>query len=157
MYYQNKHHTHRLNDRGFTIVELLIIVITAGVLIGIVYSTFTDIGRRRRNSERQQDIKTIQRAIEDYYAQKERYPSLDQLNDTAWRTKNIKALSDNQLLIDPSSSQPLLSAAPAAKIYSYAPTTADGKACNNLTHDCMRYVLTATQEDAEVYTKNNYN
>ncbi len=156
MYYQNKHHARIYKERGFTIVELLIIIITIGLLVGIFFTTFTDIGRKRRNSERQQDVKTIQHAIEDYYSQKERYPSLAQINDVNWRSKNIKSLSNDDIT-DPSSKQSALSPAPAAKVYSYAPATTDGAPCDNVTLDCMKYVLTATQEDAEAYAKNNYN
>lgn len=156
MYYQNKQRTLRNDNHGFTIVELLIIVITASLLIGIFFTTFTDLGRKKRNSQRQADIKTIQHAIEDYYSQKEKYPSLEQINNLSWRSTNIRSLS-NDVMTDPSSKKPLLVATPTAKIYSYAPTTADGGPCDNATQDCMKYVLTATQEDAEVYIKNNYN
>ena len=139
MYYQNKHHSKINNDHGFTIVELLIIIITVGLLVGIFFTTFTDIGRKRRNSERQQDIKTIQHAIEDYYSQKERYPSLAQINDVDWRSKNIKSLSNDDVT-DPSSKQAALAPAPVAKMYSYAPTTTDGAPCDNTLQDCMKYV-----------------
>lgn len=144
------------NQRGFTVVELLLIIITVGAITGLIITTFTDLGRKRQNSERQQDITTLQRALENYYSQQEKYPTLAQLNDRAWRTKNLKSISDD-VLVDPANSVPVLVSAPAAKSYSYAPTTTDGGSCDNSTNDCMKYVLTATQQDESPFVKNNYN
>lgn len=144
------------NTAGFTIVELLIVIIAVGVLLAITISSFNDYQRKRRNSERQNDIRAIQQTIESYYAQTEKYPSLNEINDSAFRGKNLKGLAD-EMLTDPQSKQAILVAKPAAKVYAYQPVGEDGGKCDNKARDCLTYVLTATQEGAEEFSKNNYN
>lgn len=144
------------NQNGFSIVEVLIVILAVGLVGTVAITSFTDIRHRNHNSERQQDIKTVQRAIEDFYSQKEKYPSLAEINSASWRTKNLKTLLDSDLT-DPSNSTAQFADTPTAKQYSYQPTAEDGAACDNITRDCMRYVLTATQEEADPYTKNNFN
>jgi prepilin-type N-terminal cleavage/methylation domain-containing protein len=144
------------NQKGFTIVELLIVIIIISILAGLIVTTFSDFRRKSRNSERQNDIKFTQQAVENYYAQNEKYPTLGQLNDSAWRAKNMKTLGADELQ-DPSGTKASLATAPAANIYSYQPVAQDDGVCDNVTRDCMKYTLTATQEGGEVFTKNNFN
>lgn len=153
-YRSERHQPH--NQSGFTIVELLIIIMVTGAITGLAISISSDNFRKRHNTERQRDILQLQDALEDYYAQNEKYPTLANINDIAWRTKNLKTVGEDQFT-DPKSKTAALVSAPQANAYSYAPTTIDGNSCDNVTSDCMKYVLTATQEGAEAYTKNNYN
>ncbi len=154
-YYAARHSTSK-SQHGFTIVELLIIVVVLGAFTGFALSISNDTFRKRHNAERQRDIRQLQDALEDYYSQNEVYPTLANLNDAAWRTKNLKSISADELT-DPKSKSAVMVTAPAANAYSYAPTTPDGNSCDNSTSDCMKYVLTATQEGGELYAKNNYN
>lgn len=144
------------NRSGFTIVELLIVIIVIGILTGLIVTTFSDFKRKSRNTERQNDIKYVQQAVENYYAQNEKYPTFDNLNDSAWRVKNIKTLGADELQ-DPSAVDAKLSKTPVANVYSYEPQAEDGGVCDNTTRDCMKYILTATQEGTEPFVKNNYN
>lgn len=154
-YYAPRQSSSR-SQHGFTIVELLIIVVVIGAFTGFAISISGDTFRKRHNAERQRDVRQLQDALEDYYSQNEVYPTLANLNDASWRTKNLKNISADELT-DPKSKSAVMVTAPQANAYSYAPTTADGNSCDNSTSDCMKYVLTATQEGSEVYTKNNYN
>ncbi len=151
-----KMNKQKLSSQGFTIVELLIVVIVIGILAGLIVTTFSDFRRKSRNSERQNDIKFVQQAVENYYAQNETYPTLAQLNDSAWRSKNMKTLGPDELT-DPKASSPNLAGSPAQSIYSYQPTAEDNGNCDNKDRDCMKYTLTATQEGGETFVKNNYN
>jgi prepilin-type N-terminal cleavage/methylation domain-containing protein len=144
------------NDKGFTIVELLIVIVVIGILAALVVTTFTGIQQRARNTERQTDIKAIHGQVEAYYAQNGRYPTLDNLNDAAFRTANMKGL-DVEALKDPKGSASTLAATAAANVYSYAVTASGGGACDNSTADCAAYTLTATNEGGGTYTKTNLN
>src|SRR5882757_3970226 len=88
------------NRSGFTIVELLIVIVVIGILAGLVITTFTGIQQKARNTERQTDIKAIHGQVEAYYAQNGRYPTLANLNDVTWRGANMKGL-DPEALKDP--------------------------------------------------------
>jgi prepilin-type N-terminal cleavage/methylation domain-containing protein len=152
---------------GFTIVELLIVIVVIGILAGLVITTFTGIQQKARNTERQTDIKAVYGQVEAYYAQNGRYPTLANLNTRAWRTTNMKGL-DSEAIKDPkgvgagtstSDTAPYqLAATPAANIYAYAVFAADGTtACDNTTTDCAVYTLTATYEGGGTFAKTNLN
>lgn len=88
---------------GFTIVELLIVIVIIGILAGLVITTFAGIQQKARDSERKTDINAIQKQLEAFYADKGYYPSLNDLNDSSFRsTNNIKL--DTKALADPSTS-----------------------------------------------------
>lgn len=144
-------------QQGFTIVELLIVIVVIGILAGLVITTFTGIQQKARNTERQTDIKAIHGQVEAYYAQNGKYPTLGNLNDSAWRTLNMKGL-DAEALKDPKGSAQTLVASPASNAYAYAVFAADGTtACDNSTTDCAVYTLTATYEGGGTFAKKNLN
>lgn len=144
-------------QRGFTIVELLIVIVVIGILAGLVVTTFTGIQQKARNTERQTDVKAIHGQVEAYYAQNGRYPTLGNLNDGTWRTANMKGL-DTEALKDPKGSASTLVATAAANSYAYAVFASDGTtACDNTTTDCAVYTLTATYEGGGTFAKSNLN
>jgi general secretion pathway protein G len=130
---------------GFTIVELLIVIVVIGILATLVIVTFTGIQQRARNTKRQTDINAIASHIEAYFADNAKYPTLTDLNSSTFRSANLKGL-DPEALKDPKGSAQTLVATPAASSYAYAVTDDSGNACDNSTTDCTKYTLTATYE-----------
>lgn len=144
------------NNKGFTIVELLIVIVVIGILAALVVTTFTGIQQRARNTERQTDIKAIHGQVEAYYAQNGRYPTLANLNDGTFRSANMKGL-DAEALKDPKGTAQTLVATAAANAYSYDVQASGGGACDNATNDCVQYTLTATYEGGGTFAKTNLN
>ncbi len=148
-------------QQGFTIVELLIVIVVIGILAALVITTFNGIQQKGRDTERQTDVKALHGQLEAYYAQNGRYPTLANLNDTTFRNASMKGL-DVGALVDPkgdkTASAPIASSA-GANVYSYAvsPTSCD----NGAGGDCTGYVLTATLEGtidgSGTYVKNSLN
>lgn len=139
-------------SQGFTIVELLIVIVVIGILAALVISTYAGIQGKARNAKRQNDISTLQTAIEGFYTQNTYYPDLTtDLNVPAWRAANMRTL-DSVALADPSNTgatdaaRQVLVSAPVANSYSYAVTAADGTACSDAAKNCALYTLTATYE-----------
>jgi type II secretion system protein G len=62
-------------QKGFTIVELVVVMIVIGILASIVMITFTTVQQRNRDSQRDRDITEVQRALDKYYAANGIYPS----------------------------------------------------------------------------------
>lgn len=146
--------TLKRKQQGFTIVELLIVIVVIGILAALVITTFTGIQQKARNTERQTDIKALHGQVEAYYAQNGKYPTLANLNDSTWRSTNMKGL-DADALKDPKGTAQTLVATPTADAYSYAATPAN---CDNgAGGDCTTYVLTATNEGGGTYVKNSLN
>lgn len=146
----------RSRQQGFTIVELLIVIVVIGILAALVITTFTGIQQKARNTERQTDIKALHGQVEAYYAQNGKYPTLANLNDGTWRTANMKGL-DAEALKDPKGAAQTLAGTAAANVYSYAVSASDGSACDNTTTDCAQYTLTATYEGGGTFSKSNLN
>lgn len=114
---------------------------------------------KARDSKRQSDVATLQTQLEVYFSENGYYPSLKDMNDSNWLKTNMKSL-DQGALGDPSNaSNRKLAAAPAAKVYAYAVTNANGGSCEADDTQCAKYTLTATFEQPEngqaTYTKSN--
>ena len=148
--------SYNRKQTGFTIVELLIVIVVIGILAALVITTFTGIQQKARDTERQTDIKAIYGQVEAYYAQNGKYPALADLNTATWRTTNMKGL-DQEALRDPKNSTATkydLADTAAANVYSYAVTPSG---CDNSTTDCTAYTLTATLEGGGTFSKTNLN
>jgi prepilin-type N-terminal cleavage/methylation domain-containing protein len=140
---------------GFTIVELLIVIVVIGILALLVITTYSGIQQKARNAKRQTDVASLQTQIEAYYQTAGFYPNLTDINSATWRATNMKSLDVNAL-IDPSSScnpasASCLAATPAAKTYAFAATDASGAACDGAVGSgadatCAKYTLTGTFE-----------
>ncbi|HSX33266.1 MAG TPA: prepilin-type N-terminal cleavage/methylation domain-containing protein [Candidatus Saccharimonadales bacterium] len=137
--------SYKGKQKGFTIVELLIVIVVIGILATLVIVTFTGIQQRARNTKRQTDINAIASHVEAYFADNGKYPTLANMNDGTFRSTNLKGL-DPSALQDPKGSAQTLVASPAANSYAYAVSDDSGNACDNSTTDCTKYTLTATYE-----------
>jgi type II secretory pathway pseudopilin PulG len=145
-YSKNKLSVH--SDSGFTIVEILVIVLIIGVLMTILLLTYSGVQSRQRNTTRINDIKLVQSNLETYYAQSGFYPTLADLNNPTWTSKNLKIIDQSELQ-DPSSKAGSVrfADAPTTNQFAYQPTAANGiSPCDNKTVACAKYTLTATLE-----------
>jgi len=62
-------------QRGFTIVELLIVIVVIAILAAISLVTYNGVQQRARDSQRKSDISAIQKVLALYYIDKEGYPA----------------------------------------------------------------------------------
>ncbi|MBW3568717.1 prepilin-type N-terminal cleavage/methylation domain-containing protein [Candidatus Parcubacteria bacterium] len=140
-------------SKGFTIVELLIVIVVIGILAAIVITTFVGVQKRARDSERKSDLQAMASQIEVYFADNGKYPTLDNMNNvspTDFRTKNLKGLKA-EALADPSNAatQTLTATVPGAsstvRQYSYVvlPSLCDNTAGN----ECTSFTLEANLEN----------
>jgi type II secretion system protein G len=60
---------------GFTIVELLIVIVVIAVLASITIVAYNGIQQRARDSQRRSDITALAKALELYYIDNDRYPA----------------------------------------------------------------------------------
>lgn len=142
-------HSLKKRQQGFTIVELLIVIVVIGILATLVIVTFSGIQQKARNTKRQTDINAIDSTVEAYYAQNGYYPTLTNMNDSTFRTTNLKGFDPNALQ-DPKGSTQTLAAATTASAYGYVATPSG---CDNTTTQCTAFVVTATLEGGGTYSK----
>lgn len=68
---------HQLKQRGFTIVEILVVVAIIGILAAAVAVNVTGYVGKSRQERARMDLASIKNAIDLYYLQHYRYPSND--------------------------------------------------------------------------------
>ena len=146
----------------------MIVVVLLVILASIVALTYSGVQSKNRNGQRQDAIDSIQGQMEAYYAQFNKYPTLANLNDSAWLAKNTKDLG-NDILKDPrwntavkqctntKAGTAIAADQPADKCYSYQVTGAEAGACDNVKVDCAHYTLTAHLEGGDKYVKSSLN
>ena len=163
----------RKKQSGFTLVELLIVIVVIGILATLVITTYSGIQQKARNTKRQTDINALQGQLEAYFAQNGNYPTQANMQDRSWIQSNLKGL-DMAALQDPnwstnatckdSSNNAILKnsgtvAAPTGitNCYIYNSSDDSGNACDNSTTNCTKYVLYATYEGGGNYQKSSLN
>lgn len=68
-------HVGKHKQTGFTIVELLIVIVVIGILAALVLNAFSGVQGKARDATRLSDISRIRKALEAYYAVNSAYPS----------------------------------------------------------------------------------
>lgn len=133
-------------QKGFTIIELLIVIVVIGILATITAVALGGANERARDAKRESDAKSLQTALEAYYTiGNSQYPTLAQFNDATFRTDNFQGVTDDTFQ-DPNATDSQLAAAPAANVYSYEVAPAG---CDNdpaVGGICTDYTLTVTLE-----------
>ncbi len=140
------------NNKGFTIVELLIVIVVIGILALLVITTYSGIQAKARNSKRQTDLASIQTHLEAFYNETGYYPNRGDMNTASFVSGQMKGL-DPTALHDPSnanqaSTTPFVDA-PALKSYAYQPLNATDTSCEGASpanESCSKYTLTASYE-----------
>jgi len=109
-----------MNNKGFTLIELMIVVAIIGVLAGISYPAYQDYVLRAKRSDAKAALLTVQMAQEKYRANNPIYGTLAQIGASA-------TSSDGYYTISVTIADPWLTYSASA-----APVTADA-GCGTLT------------------------
>jgi type IV pilus assembly protein PilA len=72
------------NKKGFTLIELMIVVAIIGILAAIAIPNFMNYQCKAKQSEAKSNLGAIRTAQEVYYAEQGKYGNLD---DLAWETR----------------------------------------------------------------------
>lgn len=75
----------RKKSRGFTLIELLVVVTIIGILAGIAMVNVRNAQQKARESALKMNLMSMRKAIDDFYADKRKYPSsLQELVDAKY-------------------------------------------------------------------------
>jgi prepilin-type N-terminal cleavage/methylation domain-containing protein len=70
-------------NRGFTLLELLVVISLIGFLMGVGAVSYTKAQKDTRDARRKGDMKAVQNGFEEWYGQNTRYPQDEGEADTA--------------------------------------------------------------------------
>jgi prepilin-type N-terminal cleavage/methylation domain-containing protein len=144
---------------GFTIVELLIVIVVIGILAALVLNSFRGVQERARDTKRRTDVNAQASQLEVYYTDNGGYPIFTgQVNTDSWITANMKGADLNAWRAPNQSANSMVnSATPDKDHYGYTALQADGTtACT--TAPCAKFVLYYySEKDAAVHNKDSLN
>jgi len=153
--------------KGFTIVELLIVIVVIGILAAITIVAFSGVQQRARDAKRQSDINTMQKQLEIYYSTREYYPVTDSLlggQGFAFAAANFTGTGTGYMIApgntDTANSSYRDFSSPPDTQYGYISYKADGTRCSASTGDtasmCKKYTLYyRTENGASVKSLNS--
>lgn len=122
---------NKIRRKGFTLVELLVVIVVLGILVSISVVAYNGTQGRARDSRRQNDISEIAKALEVYYAVNHDYPTSGGATATTntWTTTAdaswasfvtaLKPFMDNNVPSDPTSTPGANILTPSGYNYAY--------------------------------------
>jgi prepilin-type N-terminal cleavage/methylation domain-containing protein len=147
------------NSRGFTIVELLIVIVVIGILAALVLNSFRGVQERARDTKRRTDVNAQASQLEVYYTDNGGYPTFTgQIDTDSWITSNLKGADLNAWRAPNQTANSMVnSATPDKDHYGYTPLQADGTtACT--TAPCAKFKLFwYSEKTASINTKDSLN
>lgn len=80
---------------GFTIIEMIVVIVVIGILATIVMVSFGAVQKSNRDSQRDRDVVEVQRALEKYYASNGVYPTSATVCGSATAACDLSSLSSS--------------------------------------------------------------
>jgi len=115
------------NSKGFTIVELLIVIVVIGILAALVLNSFRGVQERARDTKRRTDVNSQASQLEVYYTDNGHYPLYSQVSTDAFITANFKGADLNAWRAPNQTANSMVnSATPDKDHYGYQGLTDDG-------------------------------
>lgn len=136
-------------QKGFTIIELLIVIAIIAILALLVLNNFQGAQAKARDQQRTTDINNIHGKLEEFYNENSRYPSNLDVDGVGGLTSADFPGIDEGSFKDPRGDNPIVSSTNADPNSVAAPTADTGTTNSyiyvagpaNCTTDCTTYVL----------------
>jgi len=65
----------KTNQKGFTIIELLVVIVIIGILVALTLPNLFSAQARGRDTDRKNELKNLQQKLETYFNDNDEYPA----------------------------------------------------------------------------------
>jgi prepilin-type N-terminal cleavage/methylation domain-containing protein len=147
-------------NRGFSIVELVVVMVVLGILLGAMVSSSFGYQASARNRERANDINSISKSLEQYHRMQSDATGATYPDSSTTATSLAATVNDNEIISAPNETNNSLVVAtvsgaqtPTLSQYVYQPLNVEGTLCTAL--PCARYRLYYQLETTNVVVVKN--
>lgn len=147
------------NQDGFTVPELLLMVLVVVILSGLVLTNYQAARAKERDTQRVKDINMIENKLETYYNEKNAYPAtfsatdLFNIDENVLKDPNGKMIVISPSVADSTTAQAVTNPSSVTASYLYVPYPTG---CTNELNNCTGYVLKTFIEKPTSTTPNPY-
>ncbi len=142
------HMDMRKSISGFTIVELLIVIVVIAILAAITVVAFNGVQQRGRDSHRVSDVKQLHKALELFHAENGYYPARPEVFSATFRRDTLKI--PESVVITPGTSNTIgYCWASTPNQYCYVPRPPSGGSfdCGTSGEQCIGYSISYRLEN----------
>lgn len=142
----------KTNSRGFTLIELAIVIVIIAILASITIFTYTKVQVNSRDSARSSEMTSISDALERYFGKNGEYPSCAQMTQSGSQVSTLLGGVDQSSLVAPSAPSGTtnsistctdLTAGAGSDVYAYV---GDGSTACSTGTACASYKLEYREE-----------
>lgn len=150
---------NKMTARGFTLIELLITISIISIVFGVIITSSQAVQKQGRDTQRQSDLRGLQSALQQYYADQSFYPE----DSTSLNTEPSKLNLSSTTSLNNCTGNPDLSCTnsrtylnripknPLGSDYIYHAISPFGQPCSNAADSpskCTNYCIYTTLENA---------
>ena len=133
---------------GFTIVELLVVIVIIGILAALALNTFGSAPARARDVNRQTDVESVATQLEAYYVDNNSYPTETEMTtDPATTASLFEGVSVDA--VTDQDGDTFVAGTAVTNDTEYAYDALPSGCDNGAAGDCEEFLLTAFQEEAD--------
>jgi type II secretion system protein G len=95
----------KLDQKGFTIIELLVVIVIIGILVALALPNLFSAQARGRDSDRKNELKNLQQKLETHFGDNDEYPATLGDLDPAPTTDEVEGPRNDAYTYTPDATQ----------------------------------------------------
>lgn len=138
----------KLNQKGFTIIELLVVIVIIGILVALTLPNLFSAQARGRDTDRKNELKNVQTKLETFFNDNGRYPDdfAEAVSDADVTTEEQTGPRDDAYVYTPGDCDTASTNCGSYEIYAVLENDNDPDGATDSTSNEHRYTLSSVNE-----------